>query len=173
MEWNKRKSIAITVLLLSLLPLACTAPQYIWHQEDIGFQDVNPPSLEKKILIASRKSEFKCAIVQRIKAHFQHRSVYLRIIGIEDLEYEDGNQYSAIVLVNTAMGWTIDRKAKHFLKRHKDLDSVIVLTTSDTGKISPDTEEYRVDAISSASVMDQAEHVADKIIRKIDKRINK
>ena len=159
------------ILFLVLLFCSCTVPQYIWPQKDIGYNEINQPDLEKKILIASRKSEFKGEIVQRIENAFQNRIVYIKFIGIEDLEYEDANQYSVVVLINTAMGWKIDRKVESFLDRRGEMNSIIVLTTSYGGDILPDTEEHQIDAISSASVKDDTEHIANKIIAKINNLI--
>jgi PBP1b-binding outer membrane lipoprotein LpoB len=159
------------ILFLALLFCSCTVPQYIWPQKDIGYNEINKPDLEKKILIASRKSEFKSEIVQRIENAFQNRIVYIKIIGIEDLEYEDANQYSIVVLINTAMGWKIDRKVESFLDRRGEMNSIIVLTTSYGGDILPDTEEHQIDAISSASVKDDTEHIANIIITKINNLI--
>ena len=160
------------ILFLALLFCSCTVPQYIWPQKDIGYYEINQPDLEKKILIDSRNSEFKGEIVQRIENAFQNRIVYIKFIGIEGLEFEDANQYSVVVLINTAMGWKIDRKVESFLDRRGEMNSIIVLTTSYGGDILPDTEEHKIDAISSASVKDDTEHIANKIITKINNLIN-
>jgi len=159
------------LLFSSLLVWSCSLPQYIWQQKDIGFYEINQPTLEKRIMIASRESEFKSQIVQRVVNAFVNQDVYIKIIGIEELKNEDANQYSAIVIVNTAMGWQIDRKVKYFLAKHEDLSSIIVLTTSDGGDILPVTEQRQIDAISSASAKEEVEHVADIIISKINKLI--
>jgi hypothetical protein len=161
------------ILFLVLPAFSCTAPQYFWPQKDIAFHEINNPTSKKRILIASRQSEFKNAIVEKIEASFLGQAVYIKVIGIEDLKFEDATQYSATVLINTAMGWKIDRKVDHFLDRHQGLDSIIVLTTSDGGNISVDPEKHPVDAISSASVIDQAELVTKKIISKINGLIKK
>jgi hypothetical protein len=162
------------VILFSVLPFfSCTAPQYFWPQKDIESHEIHRPILEKRILIASRQSEFKNAVVEKIEATFLSQAVYIKVIGIEDLKFEDATQYSATVLINTAMGWKIDRKVDHFLDRHQGLNSIVVLTTSDGGNISPDTEKHQVDAISSASVIDQTELVTNKIVSKINELIKK
>ena len=158
-------------LILSLLICYCTFPQYIWPQKDIDFQEINQSTLENKILIASRQSEFKDAIVQRIKDSFSDQAVYIKIIGIEDLEYEDPNRYSATLLINSAMGWKIDRKVEYFLVKHGELNSIIVLTTSNGGDILPDMKGRQIDAISAASIKEKNKNIADRIIGKIAKLI--
>ena len=163
----------ISLLLFSVLLFSgCTAPQYFWPQKDIDFQEINQPTLEKKILIASRNTEFKSNVVNKIKDDFLKRDVYIKISGIENLENEDANQYSAVVLLNTAMGWKADRKVRSFLVRFGKLNHIIVLTTSDTSDVSADTgEDRQIDAITSASTKDETEMVANNIINKIKKLI--
>ncbi len=156
-----------------LLTNGCTVPQYIWPQKDVDFQEVNHSSLENKILIASRKSEFKSEVVKRIENAFKNQTVYIKIIGIEGLKNENAKKYSAVVLLNTAMAWEIDRKARYFLDKYKDMNSIIVLTTSGGGDVLPDAEEYQIDAVTSASGKDETEDVANKIINKIEKLIKK
>jgi hypothetical protein len=153
---------------IAVLITGCTFPQYIWPQKDISSQEINQSNLEKKVLIASRQSEFKTAIIQRIKDSYKEQSVYIKIIGIEDLLNENPNNYSATVIINTAMGWKIDRKVEPFLVKYGKLNSIIVLTTSNGGDIKPSLEGRNIDAISTASIKDKAIPVADKIISTVN-----
>ena len=52
------------------------------------------------------------------------------------------------------------------------MNSIIVLTTADGGDVLPDMDDRNIDAISSASVMDQVGPLADSIIAKVDGLIN-
>ena len=109
--------------------------------------------------------------MRKIKDSFNDKAVYIKIIGIEDLEYEDPNQYSATLLINSAMGWKIDRKVEYFLVKYEEMNSIIVLTTSNGGDILPSMEGRHIDAISTASIKEETKNVADKIIRKINNLI--
>ena len=168
---NMKKEILL-LLFLSLLPIGCTAPQYFWPQDDIAFQTINEPFLAKKVLIASRESEFKKEIVRKIKDSLSHRPVYIKIIGIESLKNEDANQYSAVVVLNTAMGWKADRKVESFLTKFGNLKTIIVLTTSDGGDVLADSEDRQIDAIASASIKTEVNNISNNIISKINKFID-
>lgn len=161
-----KRNYSISLILLIWLS-SCTAPQYFWPQKDMNVEGINQSSLEKKILIASRNSEFKNAILQKIKDSFQNQDIYIKIIGINDLKAEDPNKYSATVIINTAMGWIIDKKVESFLKKYGKLSSIIVVTTSAGGDILPDLEGRNIDAISTASVIDKMDQIADLIIKKL------
>jgi len=158
----------ILLLSLSLIQIACVSvPHLIWPQKDIQPSELNKPSLEKRILVASRSSEFKDTVVNKIRGDFQNESVYMKFIGLEQLEKEDGTNYAAIVMINTCMSWDMDRNVKSFLKRHNDQSNMIVLTTSGDGDWLPKMKEQNFDAISSASKEDNVDVIADKIVNKI------
>jgi hypothetical protein len=129
--------------------------------------ELNVPSVEKKVLIAARSSEFKDAVISRIKEAFKDEVVYMKFIGIDHLKKENGDDYSAVVVINTCMGWNMDRHVKSFVKRQKDQSNVVVLTTSGDGDWMPKMEDYDFDAISSASEMHKVDEIADKIIAKV------
>jgi hypothetical protein len=164
---------AIRLFILFIVMVAgCTAPHYIWKQNDMGLNEINSASLEQRVLIASRDSEFKQALVDRITGALADRSIYIKIIGIETLADEDAGAYSAVVIINTAMGWTVDVPVEAFLEKYGAMDSIIVLTTADGGDVLPDMNDRKIDAMSSASVMDHVVPLADTIIAKVDRLIN-
>jgi hypothetical protein len=155
-------------LFFILLACGCTVPHYLFHQKDIGSVEINPSTLKNRILIASRDSEFKRELVDRLIAAYRYRDVYLKIIGINALKHENAKNYSAVVVLNTCMGWTVDVEVERFLEKYGAMDSIIVLTTSDGGDVLPDMQNRNIDAISSASVKDQIQPVADEMIGKIN-----
>ena len=155
-------------LLLSLILVNCAVPRLIWPQKDINAYNINEPSLKKSILIASRSSEFKDAVVKKIGESFAKKPVYLKFIGLSDLAQEDVSGYSAIVVVNTCIGWGIDRKTKSFLDKTEKQDNIIILTTSGDGDWKPKMENYSFDAVSSASELVKTDEVAEEIISKLN-----
>ncbi len=158
----------LALMVWFALHAACTAPQHFWPQHDIARYEINPDTLDKKLLIASRESEFKAAIISRVKQAYADRAVYIKLVGIENLKEEDPQKYSAILIINTCMGWDIDWRVTEFLERCAELDSVVVLTTADTGGIYPKLKGRQVDAMSSASVTKKVDPLAEQIIGKLD-----
>ena len=154
-----------------LLVFGCTAPHYFWPQRDMGFKETNLQTLEKKILIASRDSAFKRELVDSITAAYINRPIYIRTTGIEALANENANDYSAVVLITTCMGWTVDVEVERFLARYGHLSSIIVLATSNGGDVLPDMENRKIDALSSASVLDRVQPLAKKMIARINRLI--
>ena len=166
MNWGK------WICLFSiLLATGCTVPHYLWPQRDIGFHETNPQTLKKKILIASRDSAFKRELVDSITAEYSSRPIYIRTTGIEALSKEDANDYSAVVLITTCMGWTVDVEVERFLNRYGHLPSIIVLATSNGGDVLPKMKNRKIDAISSASVIDRIQPLAQEMIARINRLI--
>ena len=148
---------------------ACTAPQHFWPQRDIAYDEINSANLDRKLLIASRESEFKAAIISKVKAAYAGEDTYIRLVGIEALQAEDPQRYTAILILNTCMGWEIDYRVTDFLNRSADLRSIIVLTTADGGDIYPKLKGRQVDAMSSASTAASIDPLAEEIIAKLDR----
>ena len=162
------KLLMVLVVWLALTA-ACTAPQHFWPQHDIAHDEINASTLDKKLLIASRESDFKAAIISRVKKQYADQDVYIRLVGIEDLKKEDPRNYTAILIINTCMGWDVDWRVLDFLKRCDDLKPVVVLTTADAADAYPKLKGRQVDAMSSASVPDRIDPLSAEIIGKLDR----
>lgn len=162
-----------TALLLFIVFLSSdpaysfSIPQLFWPQKDMDSSSVNQPALANKILIASRESAYKRALVEKIKEALKGDSVYVKCIGLTKLKYEDASAYRAIVLLNTCMAWDWDRSIHAFLKGKTDAANVIVLTTSGSGKWLPKKNTAHVDAIAGASRKSDPGPVAADIVKTI------
>ena len=170
---RRRLSIFGTILILNIFfQISCVSvPHMILPQKDIQPGELNEPGLDKKILVASRYSDFKQTIVEKIKTAFQDESVYIKFIGLGQIEEENADQYNAVVMINTCMSWDMDRNVHGFLKRYKDHSNMIILTTSGDGNWLPKMKGRNFDAISSASKKANADEVANEIITKINSRL--
>lgn len=155
------------ILLLCVMNLSCGIGRMIWPQRDIDTYERITPSAQKRLLVASRSSEFKDAVVSRIRAAFEQEPVYMKFIGLEGLKQEDGETYDAIVLINMCIAWGLDPEVDGFIKRHTDHSHMIVVTTSGDGKWKPDKHGRTYDAISSASEQANVGVIADEITTKI------
>jgi len=117
---NKRlKTLFFIILIVSLFYVYCSVPHRVLPQKDIQASELNEPTLDKKVLVASRYSEFKAAIIENLKETFKDQPVYIKFIGLGELEKEDAKQYDAIVMLNKCMAWQMDRNVVGFLKQYK------------------------------------------------------
>jgi len=156
-------------MVLGLAVSGCfSIPHLIWPQQDIAAFELHHPSLPGKVLVASRNSPFKGALVQRICDALDDDSVYVKGIGIPQLRREKPESYSAVVLINSCMSWSMDRHVKRFLKNHTNHSNIIVLTTSATGEWLPRKKKRTFDALCSASEQTALGPLADGIAAKIN-----
>jgi len=140
----------------------------MWPQHDIEAYQLGVPSMQPRILIVSRSSDFKHAILAYLELSLNDEldrsgSLYVRFIGIDHLPVEQSEDYDAVVILNTCIASGLDPKVKRFLERETDHDKFIVLTTSGDGDYLPDPAKYGVEAISSASTKARVQPVVSRI----------
>lgn len=165
--FKRLNSLLFIIIIISLFHVCCSVPHRVLPQKDMPASELNDSTLDKKVLVASRYSEFKEAVIGKLREAFNDQPVYIKFIGLENLGKEEANQYDAIVILNKCMAWQMDRKVIGFLKRHEEHSNMIVLTTSGDGNWLPKMEGRNFDAISSASEKAKVDEVANQIIDKI------
>ncbi len=160
--------VVLFVFFVFILPqFGISIPQMVVMQEDIQPEELNDASLEKKILLAARNSKFKKAVINKIKESIKNDSIYIKCIGLTQLNDEDITPFNTILIINTTMAWNWDYKVKKFLKNNPKHDNVIILTTSGSGEWKPRGRNHQFDAVAAASESDNIEPVAEKIMVKI------
>jgi hypothetical protein len=119
------------------------------------------------LLVASRSSEFKDAVVGGIERAFVGQSVAIRFIGLQDLRQESAEDYDAVVLINTCIAWSLDPQVDAFLHKHREGGHVIVVTTSGDGSWEPKKQNREFDTVASASEMPRVDAVVEEVVAKI------
>lgn len=164
------RTLAATVLLgLSLTACRSPVPHLIWPQKDLAPAEHGDPSSPRRLLLASRASDFKAELAGRLVEDLRRDGVYIRRIGVKQLKNAAANQYQAIVIVSTAMARTLDPRVAAFLDKVRDKSRVILLTTSAGGDWLPDKGAY--DALTSASRTDDASRVAAQVAEAVRRRL--
>jgi hypothetical protein len=165
-----RLTAPVLVPLLLICPLllsSCSVGRKLTPQSDISAYTVGDEEFETRILFASRDSDFKVEVARRIGEALKDRPVYVKFVGIDQLGGEDASAYSAVIILTTCLAWGMDSTTESFLRDNNDFDNIIVLITSGAGDWTPDMEGRNFDAVTSASVLADAESVADEILGKV------
>ncbi len=153
--------------LLPLLLMACSVGRSVVPPSDIGTYEVGAETTDTKILLASSDSDFKVEVARRLSESLEDRLVYVKFIGLKQLMKEDVSDYAAIVLMTRCTSWAIDPETKAFLEKNPELSGIIVLITSGDGGWKPEMEGKKFDAVTSASVLENADSVAEEILEKV------
>ncbi|MBN2010547.1 hypothetical protein JW960_14470 [candidate division KSB1 bacterium] len=160
------------MLTLSLSLLNCSRAFNVFQQDDYPASELNAPELANKILVASRYSDFKEAVNEKLKEMFNDQPVYIKFIGLSNIENEDVKKYNAIIIINQCMGKQMDPAVTNFLNNYDDHNKIIVVTTSGAGGYKPEWEGRQFDVISSASKKAKVDEVTDQIAEKVNSLIN-
>ena len=160
-----------TIILISTLILmsSCVIPRTLWPQKDV----VEQSSSNARILIASRSSEFKDAVVNKTALLLQNDSIPVRIVGLNSLDTIKVDGYKAILLVNTCVAWDLDRNINTFLEKVGTTNNIIIFTTAGDSLWSPPKDNHAYDAITSASIMSLSDVRAAMLAGKIKTLLSK
>jgi len=120
----------------------------------------------KRVLIAMRQSRFKDAVAKGVLRGLEEDKCYVKVIDLKKASGQTPAEYGAVVILNACRAMNMERHARSFLGSVPDgeKDKIIVLTTTRTGW---EAKDQKVDAISSASKMEDASSLAETLVGKI------
>lgn len=166
-----RLAICAAALLPALVFYGCAVPRMLLPRSDIEPRELGDPALDRRILIASRDTDFKIEVARMIAESFAGEPAYMRFTGIEMLKDEDPEDYDAVVVMTSCIAWGIEAKVDDFLSKHGDSGNIVLLVTSGDGKWRPEPEGRRFDAIATASVKADAGKAAAEVLAAVRERL--
>ena len=146
-------------ILLSLVAWGCAS------QPVATVESGQPTGSKRQVLVATQNSKFKQAVVSEIHAQLKRNAVYLKIIDVQRLKNQSTSEFSAIVIINRCMAGRPDPRVESFIDSEPSKNKIVLLTTGAADSWKPDAPE--VDAITSASVLDESDQVAGSIVRRV------
>ena len=163
---NIYKKIGIGLLLIfGLLIILGTWYKYAFSMDEATSTEINSPSLEQKILIATQGSEFKDKVSIAVSEYYTLKPVFIKVTDVKELADINPNNYNAIIVIHTWEYGKPPQVVAEFIKRNMGYkEKIIMLSTS--GNASYKMTD--VDAISGESVLKNAEEYSKKIIDKVD-----
>ena len=125
----------------------------------------------KRILIATERSEFKDAVVQKIVAKSEEEGWFVKATDLRELPEEPTAEYQAVAIVNTCKAGRLSRHVRKVLDvaDEQARGKMILLTTA--GDEDWQANVPGVDAITSASKEGKADAVAEIMIEKVNARL--
>lgn len=123
----------------------------------------------QSILIASQESEFKSALVEAITQKLESEKCCLKITNLKKILKEKPSNYEVIVIINSCWAGQQTRIAEKFLKNltENEKQKVIVITTANS--VDWKNKITGIDAITSASKMNNVNLLSADIVTKIKK----
>ena len=149
-------SLLLFFLFLSLISCTRGVKEAKLSREDPSFT----------MIIASDSSAFKDSIRNRIIQQYQDEGS-IDVVNIKRLKEVNPLDYDVVLIIDTCLAWSgFNPSLNTFLEDNQTKDNVVVFMTAG----DPDwTYSYKgVDAITSASVVENVEVKVKEILRQID-----
>jgi len=122
------------------------------------------------LIIAGDSSEYKDSIRESLVSKYRAEGS-LEVINTENLENVTEGSYDAILIMDTCMAWgTFNPSVNNFLERIEKKDNIVLFMTADD--VEWEYSYHNVDAITSASEIENKEMVTDKLSERIDEIIS-
>ncbi|MEW6669164.1 MAG: hypothetical protein AB1512_28465 [Thermodesulfobacteriota bacterium] len=169
-RWNALLPYACGAMLFLLS--GCALPQLLAPQKDLRSSETIGPKDGRVVLVASRSSEFKRTLVDKLAEALLSAGMAQKTVGVGDLKEIDTSDYDMIVVISTCLGWELDRDVESFLSGKERQANIILVTTSASGAWVPDRGGRDFDAVSSASKMTTLDGVVRDVIARIQSRLH-
>ncbi len=168
-RWLLVAGVAACVSWLGAWDIGCAVPRRLWPQSDIEGYYLGTPTASRWVLVASRHSDFKNAVLAYLDLALREErersgDLYVRFVGIEQLQHEPGAEYDAVVIINTCIAAGLDRRVDSFLKQQVRPDHIMVLTTTGDDDWMPCPVDYEVEAITSVSKRSRVQPLVAEIL---------
>ena len=169
---NQQRLLWLTCLCGLLIYLSgCAVPRVLWPQKDLPHTESLGKPGGPIVLMASRDSEFKRALVREIGDALVSKGINQRTIGVDDLNGIESSDYDVVVVISSCIAWGLEKDVQVFLKRQENNSHIILVATSGDGGWLPNTLDKDVDAISSASTLTTVNAVARNVMTQISSRL--
>lgn len=160
-----RRAILIVLSVIALFFLFLTWYKFTYSMDQIEPYEINSPSLNHKLLIATQGSKFKNLVTQGIIDYYKSDLLFIKVIDISALPGIDPKDYSAILLIHTWENWKPPIVVQTFLeKTTNQKNKIVVFTTSGDGSYKMEN----IDAITGESILGDAPVFVDKIVKKLN-----
>lgn len=142
--------------------------EYTYSMDTVIPFEVNSPSLDTKVLIASQGSRFKDSLVKGILKHYQKDTIYFKVIDVYTMFTTTISKWDAIVIINSWEYGSPPRNVTKFIENHPDqLDKLIILSTVGSSNI----KLKDVDVISGESIIEKTPVYRDTVVKRLNKII--
>lgn len=152
---------AVTLLfLIFMFGVSCASSQLIEPRQ------VSQLEGGKRVLIATRPSDFKKQITDRLIENYRHH-YSLRIVEIDELSDIQPDDYDAMVVMGARMGFLMfSTRERRFLRHLPNKERLILVMTAASQDWEWDRED--VDVITSASAESNVDPVYNEVSKRLD-----
>lgn len=149
-----------SLLVLLLFDVSCASSQLIEPRQ------INQTEGAKRVLIATRPSDFKKQITDRLIENYQHHHS-LRIAEITELTDIQPDNYDAMVVMGARMGFLMfSARERRFLRHLPNKERLILVMTAASSDWEWDRDD--VDVITCASTEANVDPIYNEVSKRLD-----
>jgi len=126
-----------------------------------------------RVLIATQGSKFKDAVVSRVVEDLEKNDLYIEITNLSALTNRSTEEFKAIVIINSYKYFSFNKHVRNFLENTNDYDQEKIVLLATAGSPHRMNKGKEVDAISSASKIDDVDNVSMDIVQRVSSIISK
>lgn len=164
----KKIIIRLVLVILLLFTIFGTWYNYQFSMDSAPSFEVNNNADNPKLLIATQGSLYKNFVTEEIVESLKPLKMNIKVIDVSQLKLTNAAAWNCIVIVHT---WEIGAPPKvvqNFIDNTQRKDKIITLATSGEGT----NQIEGVDAITSASVIEEAQDDVEVMLEKIKQVLN-
>jgi tetratricopeptide (TPR) repeat protein len=143
---------------------------YKFYPRKADSYEIKVPNPKEKILIATQSTAFKNLLVKDICDSLKSKSVYVKVIDVDELSEADSNDWDRVLIINSFI-IRLNKKINNFLKKDS-ANKILLVVTAGGGDWLP-KQEIKVDALTSASRIGYSESYSTLINDWLDHDLNK
>ena len=123
----------------------------------------------KSILIVSEDSQYKNQLVKILSEEFEKKNITIKVMDVSFEGYllDDiiVDNWSSIIILNTIRAGKLNWFIENFIVKNNFDNKIVLINTSDSGDTKTD---HAIDAITTASEMNQVDTVKDMILARVN-----
>ena len=151
------------IILVLMLTLSCA--------KEIPEQRFTAENAKYDLLITGVTSEFKADIISRIVDRYKDQG-NVNLVNMDKLDQLQCDDYDAILVIDSVQAWSYwNFSLNSFLEKTENCKNVVLLYTA--GDPDWEYQYHELDAITSASMMEDLDRVFDELTYAIDVLIYK
>jgi hypothetical protein len=128
---------------------------------------ISVPEPQRKVLIATRNTEFKNALVEAVLQDLEGEPWAITVTDITDLVVAPAEDYDAIVVIDRLWGGSISGIGSDFIAGLADKDKLVLVVTAHNTRWRHEDEE--IDAVTAPSSLPAAAAIAADVAARIRK----
>lgn len=162
---RRKKILYVIIGFIMLIFMYLAWYKYTYSMVEVSSLEINTPTHQTKLLIATQGSEFKDLLTENIVNYYKKDTFYIKVIDVSQLDKINTDKFKAILLIHTWENTKPPIEVERFINNNNNLlDKTVIYTTSGNGSYKMEL----VDALTGESKIKDVKKVSNQLIKKLE-----